>query len=141
MTTTTNTRTNRFAAPCNSCGSTVQPGAGILIGRMVGGRRQWLVRHLNAEACVRPVRRQTCSGDVHGPGDDECLGARCVQALNDRRRAASVRYEQDHGRVCRRHGAPIDAQGCWECNMESDISAAEDAEERARMAFKSARGL
>lgn len=89
------TRTNKYDATCEKCDRTVIAGTGILKGRMVGGSRRWLVEHTTCPV-VRRIER--CSGDVHGPADDECLGARCVQAMTTRRREASARYEADHGR-------------------------------------------
>jgi hypothetical protein len=41
----TTTNTNKFATKCNSCQGDIAPGAGVLIGRMVGGSRRWLYRH------------------------------------------------------------------------------------------------
>lgn len=52
---------------------------------------------------------------VHGPGDDECLGPRCITGKAGWSQAS----------VCIRHGNPHDAQflrGCWECDMEAAIA-------------------
>jgi hypothetical protein len=80
--TTTTKRPNRYAAPCNACGLTVPAGEGVLL-RKEGNR--WLVGHAPCPGMIEPmgapVLRTRCSGDVHGPGDDECRGARCVQPM------------------------------------------------------------
>lgn len=53
-----------------------------------------------------------CASDVHGPGDDECLGARCIVGVTPRR-----------GAVCGRHGELLDNEGvCWECDAERQIA-------------------
>lgn len=64
----------------------------------------------------RPVHR--CASDVHGPGDDECLGARCIIGVHVRR-----------GAVCGRHGEPLDNDGaCWECDAEREVQRRDLAE-------------
>lgn len=132
-TTTKATVPNRYDADCNACGGRVLAGTGIIAGRMVGGSRRWLVRHTDA-ACTpptnRPVRPEDWPCMVHGPGDDECLGDRCLTAERMARRPAA--------NVCRRHGNTYDAQfasanGCWECHMERAI-AARDEDERVAVA-------
>lgn len=81
MTNTNQLRPNRYAGRCNGCGQHVEAMTGVLLGRMVGGSRRWVVRHRDGDcyACPAPrVLEEDHPCQVHGPGDDECLGSRCV---------------------------------------------------------------
>lgn len=56
---------------------------------------------------------QPCASDIHGPGDDECLGARCL--------VGPPRLPTP-GTVCARHGERLHWGRCWECDAERDIA-------------------
>lgn len=89
---------NQYAGKCTNCGQRVAPREGAAI--KVSG--VWEVKHFScpepaadafdawqaAQGFARTVQIdgdevvvQACSGDVHGPGDDECRGALCVQPM------------------------------------------------------------
>lgn len=124
-TATTTEKPNRFAGSCETCGNTVPANEGILIGRMVGGSRRWLVRHHYGECNIAPRRdAETHRCLVHGPGDDECLGDRCLTG----ERLARQRTLP----ICPHHGGPLDMDGCWECNMERDEAARDREDGRGR---------
>lgn len=86
-------------------------------------------------------RRQPCASDIHGPADDECLGARCITglpreidtnpwfsgstALTGARGLTPDEMPPTRPTICSRHGGPLDYEAgmrhpCWECSMEMD---------------------
>lgn len=140
MPTPKNPRPNQYAGDCNRCGAPVAAGAGILLGKMIGGSGRWLVAHTE---CPKPITTadelldwiggEASDGwpcEIHGAGDDECvMGRRGKSCITTPRRSGSTLGATGG---CFRHGdVPFDPavlNGCWECDMEAAI-AKRDAEE------------
>jgi hypothetical protein len=85
-------RANKYVGTCDKCGATVPAGAG----RLTFDRGRWLVSHV--DRCPTRIARvlpEDWPCQVHGPGDDECKGDRCVGA--DRIRA--TRWNEHTGSI------------------------------------------